>query len=567
MDYDVKITGGTIIDGTGKPGYRGDVGVKGGKIVAVGEAKGSAKQTVDAEGKYVTPGFVDPHTHYDAQLVWDRMMTISPWHGVTSVVMGNCGFGVAPTKAAHREILMKTLEKVEGMSLESLRIGLGDNWPFESFPEYMDAIEKLGTALNVAVLVGHTPVRLNVMGEASMDRAATPEEIEKMARIVNEAMDAGAVGFSTSQSKVHVGFEGRPVPSRLAEWEELHQLIGAMAKGGRGTVQANPGPRFFQDQFAELYREFGRPITWTALIAGFWGPGKERDVLDKALELRRQGIDIWPQVSSRALTFEFNFKEPFSFENLKLFNPISAAHSVEEKIRIYSDPDFRKKFIAEFDEHTKRVLTQWWNKTRVAYYPPDPSLEEQTLGDVARQRGVHPVDLALDMSIETNLDTRFRLGVLNSDVEDVTHLLQAPGNLIALSDAGAHASQLCDACYSTDLLGPWVRERHVMSWEEAVRRLTSEPAGLFGITDRGKLEVGLAADIVTFDPQTVAPSRLRRVNDMPGKQERLVADATGIDLVMVNGTTIRKDNKDMVDAAGALPGAVLRGGKGAQTAA
>ncbi|MBT7664732.1 MAG: amidohydrolase family protein, partial [Rhodospirillaceae bacterium] len=252
MDYDVKIVGGTIMDGTGNQGYRGDLGIQGGRVVALGEAKGEAGRTIDAGGLVVCPGFVDIHTHYDAQVLWDQMLTISPWHGVTTAVMGNCGFGVAPMRPADRQDIMKTLEKVEGMSYAALEAGLGLDWPFESFPEYMDVVQQGGTAINMAAFIGHTPLRIYVMGDDAMEREATGAEVEAMAQIVREAMAAGAIGFSTSQAATHNAFDGRPIPSRLASFSELDALVGAMAESGRGIMQCTIGKTLFHDEMSEL---------------------------------------------------------------------------------------------------------------------------------------------------------------------------------------------------------------------------------------------------------------------------------------------------------------------------
>ncbi len=557
--YDLKIVGGTIVDGTGKPGFTGDVGIADGKVVAVGEAPGEARQTVDARGKVVAPGFVDVHTHYDAQVFWDRNMSISPWHGVTTVVMGNCGFGVAPTRPQDRRRILLTLEKVEGMSIDALEAGLSATWPFESFPQYLDAIEKSGSAINVGALLGHTPLRMYVMGEESTEREARPEEIEAMVRLAREGIEAGAIGFSTSGSKVHVGYEGRPVPSRLASFDEIRRLTKVMAEAGKGILQANVGPSLFYDEFAALYRETGRPITWTALLGGFWGPGQTYKYLDRALAQQQEGMNIVPQVACRPINFEFTFAEPFPFENLKLFKPV-AASGPDEKKRIYTDPSFRQSFKDEFGPTTQRVMSRWWDKTTIAFHPADHSLDERVLGDVARERGVDPVDLALDMALATDLQCRFRLAILNSDEKEVSGLLTSPGTLVSLSDAGAHASQLCDACYSTHLLGYWVREKGIFGLEEAVKKLTSDPADLFGIKGRGRLNVGSHADVVVFDPATIAAGPLRRVNDQPAGQDRLVADAIGVELVVVNGMPVRQDGRDLLSAKGAMPGRLLRNG-------
>lgn len=295
MDFDLAIRGGTLVDGTGRPGVRGDVGVRGGRIAALGDVTGAAAQTIDAGGLVVAPGFIDVHTHYDAQVMWDRMLTISPWHGVTTVVMGNCGFGVAPTRPEHRGLIMRTLEKVEGMSLAALEAGLGAAWPFETFPEYLDAVERRGTALNVAVLLGHTPLRLYVMGEAATERPATPEEIARMRALVREAIDAGAIGFATSKASTHIGYAGKPVPSRAAQFAEIEALAGALADAGRGIVQATVGRDLFFKEFETLARGTGRPVTWTALLAGMMGPGSHRDLLEKSRAIVRQGLKLSPR--------------------------------------------------------------------------------------------------------------------------------------------------------------------------------------------------------------------------------------------------------------------------------
>lgn len=567
MDFDLVVRGGTIVDGTGRPGARGDVGIRGGKIAALGDVTGRAAQTLDAGGLVVAPGFIDVHTHYDAQVMWDRMLTISPWHGVTTVVMGNCGFGVAPTRPDHRGLIMRTLEKVEGMSLDALEAGLGEAWPFETFPEYLDAVERRGTALNVAVLLGHTPLRLYVMGEDATERPATPDEIARMRAIVREAIDAGAIGFATSKASTHIGYAGKPVPSRAAAFAEIEALAGALGDAGRGILQATVGRELFFKEFEALARATGRPVTWTALLAGMMGPGSHRELLDKSRALVKQGLRVVPQVTCRTLNFEFQFKEPFIFESMSVFKPISVA-DFDGKLRLYRDPDFRRAFKESFDRPKKGAVFAGlsWARTWISWYPPDPSLEERLVTEVAGERGVDPTDLVLDMALATNLEARFRMAVFNHDETEVIELLTEPDTVLGLSDAGAHASQLCDACFSTHLLSRWVREKQAIALPEAIRMLTSRPAEVFGITDRGRLAAGLAADVVVFDPATVGASKLRRVHDLPAGADRLVADASGIEAVIVNGTIVRRAGRDAVAADGALPGALLRNGRARSTA-
>jgi len=559
MEYDLKITGGSIIDGTGQPAFAGEVGIRGGKIAALGKAVGSAAGTLDAEGKVVAPGFVDIHTHYDAQVMWDRMMTISPWHGVTTVVMGNCGFGVAPTRSEHRGLIMRTLEKVEGMSLEALESGLGYDWPFETFAQYLDAVGRRGIAINAGAMVGHTPVRLYVMGEEATERPATADEIAAMRAIVRDALEAGALGFATSKSSTHVGYGGKPVPSRASELTEIKALAGALGEAGRGIMQATVGRELFFSEFAEISRATGRPVTWTALLAGMMGPGSHRQLLERNRQACAGGAQVIPQVACRPLNFEFNFKQPFIFESMPLFKPVSAA-DLEGKRRIYRDPEFRRALKERSAWSLSGPLAERWNRTWISHCPAEPALEERSLAEVARERGVDPIDLALDLSLASELTARFRMAVLNDKEDEVEELLNAPGTVLGLSDAGAHASQLCDACFSTYLLGRWVREKNAIPIERAIWMLTSRPAEVFGITDRGRLAFGMAADVTIFDPATVAAGPLRRVNDLPAGADRLVADALGIDAVIVNGVIIRRDGHDLVDPDGPLPGKVLRHG-------
>jgi len=556
MNYDLKITGGTIVDGSGSPGYRGDLGIRDGRIVALGEAPGDATATIDASGRMVTPGFVDIHTHYDAQVLWDRMLTISPWHGVTTVVLGNCGFGVAPTRPQHRDLIIGTLEKVEGMSPAALQAGLGSEWPFETFPQYLDAIEKAGTAINVGVLIGHTPTRLYVMGEDATEREATAEEIEQMHRIVDEALAAGAIGFATSKSPSHVGYKGRPVPSRVASYDEIRTLVSAL-KGGRGMMQATAGKELWFDEYAEIARDNGITITWTALLAGMISPDAHVKQLERTAELMSQGCNIVPQVTPRPLCFEFQFREPFPFESLSVFKPVAAADA-DGKKKLYADPEFRRA-VKEKMATVRASFRTSWEQSVISMCASHPEYEERTVADVAQELGVETIDLGFDLALATNLEARFRMPVANADETVVEELLKNPNTVLGLSDAGAHASQLCDACLPTYLLGHWVREKKAISFEEAIRMLTSRPAEVFGIRDRGLLQVGKPADVVIIDPATVNAGTLERVYDQPAGQDRLISKATGIDAVIVNGTLLRQGDQDVI-GGDALPGRLLRRG-------
>ncbi len=557
--YDLLIRGGTLVDGTGAPSRSGDLAIRSGRIAALGDVAGSADRVLEADGHVVAPGFVDIHTHYDAQVFWDRMLSISPWHGVTTVVAGNCGFGIAPTRPEHRDLILRTLENVEGMSIDALHAGVGapDAWPFETFPEYLSAVEARGVAINFSALVGHTPVRMYVMGEESTEREATAEEVSAMRRIVAEALEAGAAGFATSKAATHVGYEGRPVPSRAASLEEIETLASCLGDAGRGVMQVTNGRGLFLDEFEAIQRRIRRPISWTALLEGMGGFGTVASILERSQAMQQNGIEVYPQVMPRPLNFEFQFKTPFIFEAYSFFKPVSQA-DFEGRKRLYADPAFR----AAFKRRAERgggVIGRI-PQIIISAFPEHPELEERTVGEVAAERGVDPVDCLLDLGLEGHLEGRFRAAVFNTDEKVVGDLLKHPATMLGLSDAGAHASQLCDACAPTYLLAKWVREKGHLSIEEAVRMLTSETARVFGITDRGRLTLGLAGDVVVFDPATVGCSPLRRVYDLPAGADRLVSDASGVRAVVVNGTVIREDNRDAIDLERALPGRVLRGG-------
>lgn len=562
MQYDIKITGGTIVDGTRTPRYRGDVGIRDGKIVALGAAPGEARQVIDATGKMVSPGFIDCHTHYDAQIVWDRMMTISPWHGVTTVVLGNCGFGVAPVRPADRDTIIRTLENVEGMDANALKAGLGENWPFETFPQYLDAIERNGSGINVGVLIGHTPLRLYVMGADATERQATVAEVGQMREIVREALRAGAMGFASSKAPTHIGAGGKPVPSRLADYRtEILEICKVLGEENTGMVQSTIGGDVLHDQFAEISRVTGRNVTWTALLQGIsLGGGDHRAQLKKSAEMVAAGAKVFPQVSPRALNFEMTMKAPFIFESMPVFKPVSAA-DVEGKKELYRSGEFRDAFKAAM-AGTASLVMGGWPKTLISFCPPQPALEERPLFEVAAERGLHPVDLLLDLALESDLALRIRMPIANHDEDEVEVLLKDPNVVVGLSDGGAHASQLCDACFATYLLGHWVRERGSLDMEHAIWHLTARAAEVCGIADRGRLALGLAADVVVFDPDTVAAGELQRVYDLPGGADRLISEASGIEAVIVNGALLRQHNRDMVDPEGPLPGRILRHGHG-----
>ena len=564
MTYDIRIDDVFIVDGTGAPGFRGNLGISKGVITALGDAPDQAKEVIKGAGKVVSPGFIDIHTHYDAQIIWDKMLTISPWHGITTVLIGNCGFGIAPTRAEHQDLIIGTLEKVEGMSRKALHAGLGE-WPFETFSEYLDTIENQGTAVNVACYLGHSPLRVYVMGEDAMSREAREDEIDQMKILLREAIDVGAIGLATSESPNHVGYEGRPVPSRLANFNEIHALAKVMGEMGQGIIQISAGGEIRFDHYTALAEATGNNVNWSSLLTRKTHPNLHNEYLAKTNELIQGGKPIYPQMSCRELTMEFDFSDPFPMERLKLFEQFGGLNRDDRK-KIYSDLLFRSELAKEMSSQGSDAgpvvrLRDAWNDVVVSDFPLNPSLEERRLDDIAAERGVDPVAAALDLSIESDFVARFRIPLANNLEKGIRELLKNPYTLLGLSDAGAHASQLCDACFSTHLLGHWVRDKEALPLEEAIRKLTSLPADVFGLEDRGRLFEGAPADVVLFDPKTVGAGKLRRISDLPAGEERLVADANGIEAVIVNGIMLRDSTRDLLSPDASLPGTLLRNGK------
>jgi N-acyl-D-aspartate/D-glutamate deacylase len=550
------VRGGTIVDGTGAPGVAGDVAISDGRIVGVGTGL-RGDTTIDASGCVVAPGFIDIHTHYDAQVFWDPALTPSCYHGVTTVVAGNCGFSIAPTMPDRRTLIARTLEKVEDMDPESLAAGIP--WDFTTFPEYLGSVERRGTVLNFAAYIGHTPLRIYVMGDEASGRTATADEVEQMARLVREAMQAGAAGFATSFAITHLGADGQPIPSRWADRTELDALFRAQAESGRGVIGINGvNDELHFDQIYDLQRELGVPVTWTALLTTAAGTHL------KALAMHREGMEkgsaVFPQVSPRPLTFSMNLVEPFTLNTSPVFARLMSG-SLEDRSRAYADPAWRQQVRDAWASGPQGGLPPRWETYEVMESTAHPELVGRRLLPIAEERGVDPFDLLLDLALAepTLKDIRVRAVVANDDEDGVRTLLQEDGCTLGLSDAGAHVSQLCDAPLATDLLGNWVREKGVLSVEQAVHKLTQVQAELFGFAGRGLLEEGYAADVVVFDPDTVAPGPLRRVNDFPAGAERLTADQPeGMRHLLVNGAQVIDDGQLVASAVTSRPGQLVR---------
>ncbi len=554
MRADIVIRGGTVIDGTGAGGSRADVAVTGGRISGIGSGL-EGDRVLDASGQVVCPGFVDIHTHYDAQVFWDPSLTPSSFHGVTTVIAGNCGFSIAPIRAECVSLLARTLQHVEDMSFDTLSAGVP--WgEFETFPQYLDAVANRGVALNYGCYVGHTAVRLYVMGEDAYERPATPDEIALMQTVVADAMAGGAAGFASSASPTHNGDGGRPVPSRVSDLAELRALLEPVKQCGRGVVALLPGGVFSNEEVFKLQREVGRPFTWTALLTVKGYPYHEKVVAEHDAAWA-EGVEVWPQVSCRPLVFQMNLSEPFTLNMRPTFAALMGK-SKDERLAAYRDPAWRASAWEDVSGRQGGFPLNW-SAISVAESRSHPDLTDRPVMTVAEERGCSPLDVMLDVSLDDDLESRFWSVLANDDPEGIAWLLPRDNVLLGLADSGAHVSQLCDACFSTDLLGNWVRDRDVMPIERAIHKLTGEPAAVYGLADRGTVEVGKAADLCVFDPETVAPGPLRRVRDFPADGERLTADApVGMTHTLVNGVPIRVDGAPAEEGLAARPGVVLR---------
>jgi N-acyl-D-aspartate/D-glutamate deacylase len=544
---DLLLRGGVLVDGSGDPAREADVAVTGDRITAVaapGElAPERGTEVVDLGGRVLAPGFIDVHTHYDAQILWDGDLTPSSWHGVTSVVMGNCGFAVAPTRPEHRDVIVRTFENVEGMSIEALEEGI--DWCFETFPQYLDAIDRRGKRLNVGAFVGHSTLRLFVVGPD--ERPATDEEIAKMRAVLADGMRAGAIGFSTSRQPNHQGAFGRPVPSRFATVEEVYALTSVLGEHGAGVVEVSIGPGLFVEQFSEMAVRFGVPVTWTALVARADKPGAALRTVERGAALPGE---VYPQIACRPIVMQTSLADPSPLGEIDEWKEVLAVDR-DARASLYRDPSWR-------DRARPTTLAAWahrWPKIDVEETDTHHDLVGIPLDELAAQRGTTPFDLMLDLALEDNLATRFRVVMDNDGDDEIGELLADKRTLLGLSDAGAHASQLCDACYSTHLLGHWVRERKTLSLEDAIWRLTGHAHQAFRIPERGLVREGYFADLVVFDPDRVGTTPVERVHDQPGGADRLLVHSTGIEHVWVNGTATRRDGEEV---AGVTPGRLLR---------
>ena len=537
--HDCLFRNALIFDGTGAAPTVGDVAVTDGCIAATGSALNvSARKVIAADDLALMPGIIDSHTHFDAQVTWDPYVRPSPALGVTTAVIGNCGFTIAPCKPQDRDLTMRNLTQVEGMSLDVLRQGIA--WDFETFPEYMAQLRRKRSAVNLAAYVGHSSVRTYVMGGDASKRTATDSEVAQMQAIVRDAMEAGAVGFASSTSPAHNGEGGLPMPSRLADDREMRALVVAMGECGHGVYMLTKGGHTPVPFLESLAADSGRPVMIAALLHNGTNPGAVFDDLDAIAAANSRGHALIGQVSCCPLTMDFTMGSPYPVEGLASWKPALGLHG-DALVAVLASRTFRDGVRAELATATTfRLFNGEWDKVQVVETTTAANArhEQQTIADIARNERHDPLDVMLDLAIEENLQTVFTAQLLNADEVAVGRMLNHPDSNVSLSDAGAHLTVYNDAGFGLHLLGHWARELGVMSTSEAVRRLTSHPARVFGMRGRGVIREGYAADLLLFDPQRVGRGAKRRVFDLPGGAPRLTTDAVGVHGVWVNGRLI-----------------------------
>ncbi len=536
---DLLIRQALVFDGSLSEPQIKDVAVHQGRIVAIENLiQAQAKETIDAKGFALMPGIIDSHTHFDAQITWDSYVRPSPAMGVTTAVIGNCGFTIAPCRAQDRELTMRNLTQVEGMSLDVLRAGI--DWNFETFPEYMAMLKKKGFAINIAAYVGHSSVRTWVMGEQANKRQATPKDIDAMAALVREAMAAGAVGFASSTSPAHNGEGGLPMPSRLASDEEMLQLTLAMASLGGGVYMVTKGGQMSISFLQSLSKKSGRPVMVAALLHNSTNPQAVFNDMDAIAQANAQGIPLIGQVSCCPLTMDFTFASAYPVEGLVSWRSAMGLSHAALKACL-ADTSFRQSVKDELAQTaTFRLFNNEWDKVHVVQttLPEHQAYEQKSVAELAHALHQDPLDVALDLALKEDLQTVFTAQLLNSDTDAVGRLLNDPHSLVSLSDAGAHLTFFNDAGFGLHLLGHWARDLGLMTMTQAVHKLTAQPAQILGLKERGLLRPGYAADLLLFDPQAIGRGPKHRVFDLPGGASRLNTAALGVQGVWVNGRRV-----------------------------
>jgi N-acyl-D-aspartate/D-glutamate deacylase len=564
MPYDLLIKNGTLIDGSGLPRYRADVAVQHGRIVSIGRIRERAREVLDADGMVVSPGFIDGHTHMDAQVFWDPLGTCSAYHGVTSVVMGNCGFTLAPCAEKDKALVVRNLERAEDISGAAMAAGI--TWSWTTFPEFLDCVDRLPKGINYAGYLGHCALRTYVMGERAFEQEATEDDLRAMERELRDAIRAGAMGFTTTRSPIHETPDARPVASRLATWDEVRRLVGVMGEMNAGIFElageaagrdlAHPGFRDYHVRLRDLAVETGRPVTW-GIFSRLDAPDLWRRYLDLLDETAAAGGRMFAQVHSRGLNVLLSFKTQLPFDNLPAWKPLRALPLAEQREWL-RDPATRKRLIEGAGQQPDRRALG----TEARPFPYEwifvyDSVEgpHRTVAEIARERGLDPAEAMIDLALEKDLERFFVHPVANEKQDTVLEMMRHPRAVVTFSDSGAHVSQIIDSSLQTHLLSHWVREQQAFTLEQAVRMLTLVPASLWGFADRGLVREGFVADLLVFDPDTIAPEMPEVASDLPAGARRLVQRARGLAATVVGGDIVLRDGKH----TGALPGRLLRG--------
>lgn len=555
--YDLVLKGGRIYDGSGLPAFTADVAISNGRIEAIGRVDGPAHRTLDVDGLAVAPGFIDLHTHLDAQLFWDPLGSSLNEHGVTTVITGNCGLTLAPCRMEDRDAIVGNFVRVEGMPKRVLQGAIP--WRWTTHDEYMRALDDAGLGLNVGTLIGHCAVRQYIMGDAAVERAATEDEIAAMEEVVRQSMEAGAFGFTTNLNERHFREDGRPLPSRLADRVEIDRLDRVVGECQRGVIEFTHGgfgAKKQMDWYVAAARANRRPVIWQSILHHWSHPDAWREELAATADAFNQGAAAYALTNARPFSNRWTLKNAYSFDHLPTFKDLMFLPH-EDRVRAFRDPETRRKLTWEMvEDGTPGPFSRRWDIVyiRQTALPKNERWVGHSVAELAEAEGKPIMDAFLDLALEEDLDTLFEHSEVQGDHDAVCEILRSPYVLIGQSDAGAHLAYDAGFGYCTQLLGYWVRERGAMSLEEAIRKLTFMIASVFGIRDRGLLRPGLAADVVVFDPTTVAAEERLLVHDLPEGEPRYVQHARGIHCTIVNGSVLMEG----ANHTGVLPGKVLR---------
>jgi len=563
--YDLIIRNGTIVDGSGMPRFRADVAIEGDKIAAIGKIRESARETIDADGHIVAPGLVDAHTHMDAQVFWDALGTCSCWHGVTSVVMGNCGFSLAPCAEKDKLLVMRNLERAEDISPEAMQAGI--KWSWTTFAQYLDAVDRLPKGINYAAYMGHSALRTYVMGERAFDEEATTEDIALMREEIRDAIRAGAIGFTTSRTSNHQTPDGRPVASRIANWDEVRQLVGVMGELGAGIFEiagedtGAEGPRLddYLARLKSLAVESSVPVTF-GMFSSRRAPNYWRRYFETAEETAAAGGRMFIQVHSRSLNLLLSFETHMPFDRLPAWREIRKLPLAEQEAAL-RNPETRRKLVEAAhqrpeDDGGRGVGAE----ARIANYnwmfPLDKAMPPyRSVAELAAEQNKDPVDVIIDLALEKNLKQFFLQTLTNENQEHVLEMMKNPRSVVTFSDSGAHVSQIMDSSLQTHVLSHWVRAKEALTLEQAIRMLSFVPAYHWGLTGRGHLRAGNFADVIVFNPDTIAPKLPELAHDLPAGARRLKQKSDGLLATVVNGKVLLRNNEH----TGALSGRLLRG--------